>query len=86
MENLHFYKLGLEQEVEFGDQILETERSYKYYKPIFVMDACTKCHGKEGETLNDEAYAKIASLYPEDQATGYEVGDLRGMWVVSFTK
>lgn len=86
LENLQFYKLGLEQEVEFGDQIAETEETFTYYKPIFLLDACTKCHGKEGETLNSDAYAKIKDLYPDDAATGYAPGDLRGMWVVSIKK
>lgn len=86
LENLQFYKLGIEQEVEFGDQILDTEDTYTYYKPIFVLDACTKCHGKEGESLDANAHAKIKELYPEDAAIGYETGDLRGMWVVKFKK
>ncbi len=86
IENLQFYTLGIEQEVEFGDQMLDTEEMFKYYKPIYVMDGCTKCHGIEGETLNADAYEKIAALYPDDQATGYEAGDFRGMWVVSFKK
>lgn len=86
LENLQFYKLGLEQEVEFGNQIAETEEMFTYYKPIYLLDACTKCHGKEGETLDANAYAKIKELYPEDAATGYAPGDLRGMWVVSIKK
>ena len=59
---------------------------YKYYQPIFVMDNCTKCHGIKGETLNKKASKKIAELYPNDQATGYEAGDVRGLWVVTFKK
>jgi hypothetical protein len=43
--------------------------------------ACLKCHGSESE-LDKEAYDFIKSKYPEDTATGYKEGDLRGaFWV-----
>jgi hypothetical protein len=28
----------------------------------------------------------IRRLYPEDQATGFSLGDLRGMWRIDFKK
>ena len=30
--------------------------------------------------------AKINQLYPNDKATGYDVNQLRGIWVVEMTK
>lgn len=59
---------------------------YKYYHPIYVMENCTMCHGVKGDGLNKKAAKKIAELYPQDKALGYQASDLRGMWVVSFTK
>lgn len=67
-------------------EMSQVEGNYKYYHPIYVMDKCTQCHGIKGETLNKKAAKQIAELYPDDQATGYSTGDLRGMWVVNFTK
>ncbi|MDD2368840.1 MAG: DUF3365 domain-containing protein [Sulfuricurvum sp.] len=54
-----------------------------YYKPIVInKDACLKCHG---DIAGDSPLAKaIKETYPEDQATGYKMGDLRGMIVVAF--
>jgi hypothetical protein len=39
-----------------------------------------------GETLTVENQAIIAAKYPEDKATGYQAGDLRGLWHITFPK
>ena len=57
-----------------------------YYAPILIQEACLQCHGKLGETLKAEDYATIRELYPDDEATGYAAGDLRGMWSVTFRR
>lgn len=51
-----------------------------YYKPIVINnEACLKCHGNvEGELAK-----AIHTTYPEDKATGYKMGDLRGMIAVT---
>ena len=55
-----------------------------YYKPILLgMPVCLKCHG----TVQDrdaEAYEVIRRVYPADLAIDYELGDLRGMWVMKY--
>ncbi|MFY0674597.1 MAG: DUF3365 domain-containing protein [Bacteroidia bacterium] len=66
--------------------VIEDAESVTYYKPIKTMALCLNCHGKEGETLNEEAYAAIKSKYPEDLAVGYSEGELRGAWKVVFSK
>lgn len=52
--------------------------------PIFMAQPCLKCHGKPGETLNEQHYATIKQFYPRDQAIGYVDGDWRGMWSITF--
>ena len=54
-----------------------------YYKPIVINnEACLKCHGNvEGELAK-----AIRSAYPEDKATGYKMGDLRGMIAVEIKR
>lgn len=56
-----------------------------YYKAIPLgMPMCLNCHGqKEGEVTAD-TWAAIAARYPNDQATGYKLGELRGMWRLEF--
>jgi hypothetical protein len=49
-------------------------------KPINTMSLCTNCHGSPDEVGADVKQA-LAEAYPEDQAVGFAVGDLRGwMW------
>ena len=53
-----------------------------YIEPIRMKAApCLMCHG---ETLAPAIAEKIESLYPEDQATGFREGDLRGVFWVSY--
>ena len=55
-----------------------------YYKPILLgMPVCLKCHGTIQER-DAEAYEVIRRVYPADLAIDYELGDLRGMWVVKY--
>ncbi len=49
--------------------------------PILLQPQCTMCHG-EKEALSPEISGKLAELYPDDRATGFAAGDLRGwFWV-----
>jgi len=49
-------------------------------KPIAVEAPCVLCHGAP-ESLAVEVKAVLAEKYPQDRATGYQVGDLRGaLW------
>lgn len=52
--------------------------------PIRVQPLCLQCHGRLGETLKTADYAVIQQHYPNDQAIGYALGDLRGMWSIQF--
>lgn len=52
-----------------------------YVEPIVVAPMCVTCHGK---TLAPEVAARIHELYPDDAATGFEVGDLRGVFWVAY--
>lgn len=52
------------------------------YYPIITNQLCMQCHGNENSQINQATLEQIKTLYPEDQATGYDVGELRGIWVV----
>jgi hypothetical protein len=53
-----------------------------YVEPIHVKPLCLTCHGTE---LEEPVQHALASLYPEDQATGFAAGDFRGMFWVKVT-
>lgn len=53
-----------------------------YYKPISIgMPTCVKCHGSQTD-ISESTQKIIAQKYPNDKATGYKMGDLRGMWKI----
>lgn len=60
-----------------------SENTAMYYKPILINnEACLKCHGNvEGDLAK-----AISVAYPEDKATGYKMGDLRGMMAITIER
>ena len=57
--------------------VLIDDRTVGYVEPIFVQPLCVTCHGA---TLAPDLASKIEELYPDDAATGYAAGDLRGVF------
>ncbi len=58
-----------------------------YYHPITIKnDLCLNCHGQKQKDIKVENYITIQNLYPNDKATGFSLGDVRGMWKVQFGK
>lgn len=55
------------------------KQEFRFMKAIPTGKLCLTCHGAE---LKPEVSAKLKTLYPEDHATGYKEGDLRGAFVV----
>lgn len=67
-------------------QALEGSR-YLFTKPILVDNAlCLSCHGKYDNGLLKKSADFIKSKYPDDKATGYQIGDLRGIWSIMISK
>jgi hypothetical protein len=52
-----------------------------YVEPIVMQPMCITCHG---DNLAPDITTSIQALYPEDRATGFAVGDLRGVFWVEF--
>ena len=53
---------------------------------MLLQPMCSACHGKKGVDILPEVVSAIDSLYPNDKATGFTAGDLRGMWKISFAQ
>ena len=53
-----------------------------YVEPIMLQPLCVTCHGG---SLTSELAAHINKEYPDDAATGFEVGDLRGVYWVEYS-
>lgn len=52
-----------------------------YVEPIVLQPLCLTCHGTE---VQPELAARIAELYPDDAATGFAAGDVRGVFWVEY--
>jgi hypothetical protein len=52
-----------------------------YVEPIMIKPLCLACHGS---TLAPDVAAHLSEAYPEDVATGFDVGDLRGVYWVEY--
>jgi len=50
----------------------------RFYKVIMVQKTCLACHG-DPAAMNENIRSQIAATYPDDQATGFKEGDLRGI-------
>ncbi len=62
-------------------EVVETDgkKTFRYMKAIPTGAVCLTCHG---EKLAPEVAAKLKELYPEDQATGFKLGDIRGAFTI----
>lgn len=52
---------------------------FRYMKAIPTDDVCLTCHG---EAIPDNLSAELKKLYPNDRATGFKKGDIRGAFTV----
>ncbi|EAS18734.1 hypothetical protein BBFL7_00997 [Flavobacteria bacterium BBFL7] len=57
-----------------------------FYYPITTNSMCLQCHGSLDKNVSKEVYNTILKLYPEDQATGYNVNEVRGIWAIEFNE
>ena len=55
-------------------------RVFRYMKAIPTADVCLACHGG---ALAPEVTAALAERYPEDRATGFKQGDIRGAFTIT---
>lgn len=59
---------------------LDGNKAFRYMKAIPADDVCLMCHGKQ---IPENLSAAIDKLYPNDKATGFEKGDIRGAFSVT---
>jgi len=56
------------------------KRNLRYMKAIPTLGLCLACHG---EHLDSQVKTRIETLYPHDQALGYQAGDIRGAFTIT---
>lgn len=73
-----------QQQGESTETLVKSEiinNEFRFMKAQGVAPLCLNCHGSE---LSNDAKAALAQHYPDDQATGYSLGEIRGAF--SLTK
>lgn len=85
---LDAYQYNIENDIPLNENVQEIEDGYILYsKPILLQNPlCLNCHGEIGEDISPKVNEKISSLYPDDQAHGYRLGEFRGMWSIKLSK
>lgn len=68
-------KLEHWEEVEAGGR-----RAFRYMKAIPTGNICLTCHGDD---IDAPIAARLDELYPQDQARGFKLGELRGAFTIT---
>ncbi|WKZ13082.1 MAG: DUF3365 domain-containing protein [Gammaproteobacteria bacterium] len=64
--------------LERGETVTEDGHPvFRYMRALPTQELCLGCHGTV-ERISPSVRSRLAALYPDDRATGYEVGDIRG--------
>lgn len=58
---------------------VDGQAAFRFMQAIETKGVCLACHG---ENIVPEVAEKIAQLYPNDQATGFKLGDIRGAFSI----
>ncbi|MHC5009765.1 MAG: c-type heme family protein, partial [Planctomycetota bacterium] len=69
----------IERRVDETAYLTHTDGRLAALFPVHIKDRCLTCHGCEAD-IPEDVQARLDEHYPEDQATGFTTGMLRG-WV-----
>ena len=56
------------------------KKTFRYVKAIPTGKVCLACHGAK---VKPAVEARLKELYPDDQARGFKMGDMRGVFTLS---
>ena len=82
---LHYYEDKKAEGKELNPLVsLDPSGNPSYYAPIRVQKKCLMCHGSLKKEVSPVIDSILRVKYPEDLALGYNEGDLRGIWSITF--
>ena len=71
---------------KFDPLVIKTDdNNYRVYKPLKVKQACLLCHGARND-ISPDLVKMIDRTYPKDMATGFALGEFRGVVVAEVKK
>ncbi len=71
--------------MEYWQEVEEEggERSFRYLRAIPTGSLCLRCHG---EKIGSKLKRALRRIYPEDQAVGFRLGELRGAFTITLSQ
>ena len=64
-----------------------SQEVFFYQRPIVLNNQlCLRCHGEVGKDISAADYALIKQKFPQDQATGYPLGQPMAAWQLSLQR
>ena len=68
--------------IEKGEVVTDGGRkTYRYMKALPTLALCLQCHGAQA-SLSPAVKERLSALYPDDKATGYSAGQIRGAMTI----
>lgn len=64
-------------------QVIVTDKFMAYVEPIYTQQVCLTCHGSN---VPDIVMEEIKTLYPQDKALDFKLGEFRGLFWVKAPK
>lgn len=81
---LEIYHKAVAEKSELKPMVEKVDGLVTFYAPIKIQKNCLVCHGVVSESVTVATDSILKSLYPDDKAKGYNEGDLKGIWSISF--
>jgi len=70
---------------KFKPLVVDLGKEYRVYKPLIIKPSCLLCHGPRND-ISPELVKMIDRTYPKDKATGFQLGEFRGVVVADIKK
>lgn len=84
LDAIQAYIRAIEGGNELTPRLVRQDDYIRFFAPIQVgMDLCLQCHGTPNSDITKNNLEVIRSLYPEDEATGFSMRELRGIWSIT---
>ena len=85
---LEAYVYNMEQGEELKENVQKVGEDYLLYtRPIMLGNGlCLNCHGEPGTQVQAGTLEMIQAKYPNDNALGHQLNDLRGMWSIRLSR
>jgi len=87
MVSIENYLTRIRNDEELKPFVYDKPDGAVIHAPIRITgELCLNCHGRPGTDIAASDLEVIRRIYPEDEATGFTAGELRGIWSVRFPK